>query len=123
MWPCGFSPEACEEMECGWGPGGRTRADPRCNLKKSGKPTGEQRHTKHPNQNVKFEGKERLGGLTASFQNSSRYLENTASLLWPQQIDCEELQVLFNRAPESLFQNLKKVIILTTDVYNKVLSG
>lgn len=55
----------------GWG----TRANPRCEMKKSGTPTGEQRHTKHLHQNVKFQSKERMGVFIASCQNSLRYLE------------------------------------------------
>lgn len=50
-------------------------ANPRCEMEKSGRPTGEERHMKYLNLNMKFEDRERMGAFSASCQNSLRYLQ------------------------------------------------
>lgn len=50
--------------------------------------------------------------------------KDEVSLSGPSKCRVKELRLVFNRAPESLFYHFfKKVIILTADVYNKLLSA
>ena len=49
--------------------------------------------------------------------------ETGCLFLGPNTTNRKAVQLLCSRAPEHLFHNFKKVIILTTDVYNKLLSG
>jgi hypothetical protein len=67
----------------------------------------EQRHTKHLTETPSSRARRKRCTSTASCQNPQRDLEKQGvSFGGPHQI--KELQVVFNRAPESVFHNLKK---------------
>lgn len=83
-----------------------------------------QRH-REPRQKLRKRARRKACAATASCQNLHGDLEKTRYLCQgPSKCRVKELRLVFNRAPESLFYHFfKKVIILTADVYNKLLSA
>lgn len=97
----------------------KDKPNSRCERKKL-----EQGHAEHLRGSSRCKGKEKTGPPPLPLAKVLKGIwKNKVSLSQPQQIHCKKRQLVFYRAPESLFHNLKKVIILTTDVYNKLLSA
>lgn len=82
---------------------GEAEANPRREMEKSKKASGEQRHTEHCNQKPKREGRRSACASLPPAKIPTGIWKSKVSLLWPQQIYCKELQLIFNRAPPKAF--------------------